>query len=455
VSVENLPISDVPAEFSLLGHLLAHSDDLPDVLDVVSADDFFDRRHSVVFSAMVAVDESSKGVDLVSVMRAIRDAGRSDVVTSSYLSELYDAPAIVSARQTAQVIRDRSDQRRVLKVLERLVVEGRSLTVDPVAWIERVEEQVFAATQREELAKSADIGDLLDESVQVLGDRAKGITDYIPTSVSTVNTLIKGWTTGVPHIIAGRPGQGKTSYAFQELRKGAERGYGGVAFSLEMPRILLTLRMLSQGSGVDNGRIKSGKELTPADWTAITEASERLRKLPISIVDDPSITVAQLRSKFRREAARLRRKHGDQLQVKLVVVDYIQLMRAEAATREQEVARVSNGLRAFAKEFDVAVLALSQMNRDTSKTNARPSLSDFRESGAIEQDAATALFVYNPTANEPRERQTDERTIIVAKCRDGGATGDATCEFDGPTTTFFVPAHESHSWIDDMHDGLG
>jgi replicative DNA helicase len=211
--------------------------------------------------------------------------------------------------------------------------------------------------------------------------------------------------------------------------------------------------MLSQEARVDNAKLMTGK-LDDADWSAMTGAAHSLMSLPISIVDDGAMTVAKLRAKFRREVIRLKRKHGEHLQVKVVVVDYIQLMTGSGANRDQEIGSVSRDLRAFAKEFNVALIELSQNNREGAKKNDRPQLTDLRESGSLEQDAAKVMFLYNPTANKPPKDQEAVRAVIVAKNRDGGGTGDAWCKWDGPTTRFFVPAHPSHEWCDDFHEGL-
>jgi replicative DNA helicase len=270
-----LAIADLDAERALLGELLSRPEQLADAMDLVDPRDFFGAKHRTVYEAILAIDAAGESVDLVSVMRRIRQVGHDSAVSSSDLVELTNAPAIASVTEVARVIKSKSRHRRMLAGLERLAIEGRAQGVDSDAWVERVEQVVFELAASDEPSPTIDFAELIDQSLKTVSDRGTGATDYIPTALATVNRFIHGWEPGLPHIVSARPGLGKTAFALQEIRNVAGRGFGVVMFSLEMPKQKLVIRMLSQEARVDNAKLMTGK-LDDADWSAMTGAAHSL-----------------------------------------------------------------------------------------------------------------------------------------------------------------------------------
>jgi replicative DNA helicase len=238
-------------------------------------------------------------------------------------------------------------------------------------------------------------------------------------------------------VVAGRPGMGKTSFVLNMAANIAHDSEAVAFFSLEMPREQLAIRLLSSEARVDVSRMRSGS-LNAGDWTRITDAAERLSRMPMWLDDTSALTLMMLRSRVRRLKAEIVRK-GKTL--RLVAVDYLQLMqgRRNAGSREQEISELSRGLKQLAKEMDVPVVALSQLNRSVetrSTKDKRPQLSDLRESGAIEQDADTIMFIYRDEyyfKDESTERGIAE--VIIAKQRNG-PTGTVKTRFTDAYTRF-------------------
>jgi replicative DNA helicase len=230
-------------------------------------------------------------------------------------------------------------------------------------------------------------------------------------------------------VIGARPGTGKTAWAVQEVRKVAARGDAALMFSLEMPASQLVERMVIQDGPIDAGRMKFG-QLTPDDLHNFERSKRLLASSPIEIVDKPGICLPELRSRVRRAKARAQALLGKQL--RLVVIDYIQLMGGPAHSREERVAENSKGLLGISKEFDVTVIALSQLNRGSARDGSKarsPTMDDLRESGQIEQDATTIVLLWSPDEN-----QVSLREIVVAKCRTG-TPGRMPAWFEGKHLT--------------------
>jgi replicative DNA helicase len=307
------------------------------------------------------------------------------------------------------------------------------------------------------------IKDAIVGAFEILEAAAKrgGAVSGIPTGFYELDKKCAGMHDGDLYIVAGRPGMGKTSLVLNMAVNVAtprtepidprdpygdppvERpGYGVAFFSLEMPREQLASRLLASEARVDVSKIRSGA-LRSEDWNRLTDAANRLSRLPMWLDDSPALTILDLRAKVRRLKAEIERGGDDALPAQrlgLVVVDYLQLMqgRKDAQSREQEISEMSRGLKQLAKEMSVPVLALSQLNRSVETRGTkdkRPQLSDLRESGAIEQDADMVLFIYRDEVYFPDSAERGRAEIIIAKQRNG-PTGKVDVRFDREYTRF-------------------
>jgi replicative DNA helicase len=230
-------------------------------------------------------------------------------------------------------------------------------------------------------------------------------------------------------------------------------GHGVHFCSVEMSRPQLVTRAISQQCLIDNKRL-ARRNIQGTEWDDVFAACEKFGKLPLTVDDRPAPTVAEIRNSIRRGITKQRRDHGTDIKLGLVVVDYLQLCKAHGLPREQEISAISAGMLEISKEFDCAVISLSQLNRDIEKRPDRtPKLSDLRESGAIEQDAFGVIFVYREDCYESDEtKRNGMADIIVAKLRQGGETGKVTMRYNAPATWFYTEQAELERDIDNMHD---
>jgi replicative DNA helicase len=363
--------------------------------------------------------------------------------------------------------------RQLIAACQRYAAEGFGDCGDVQHFIDRAEQAVFDIARIPEGTSIVPVRDAIHGAFQILSEAARrggGITG-IETGFTELDKKCAGLHNGDLYIVAGRPGMGKTAFVLNMAVNVArprrvdtadasgplsdapieEPGYGVAFFSLEMPR---EQRLLASEARVDVSRIRSG-QFRNEDWNKLTDAAARLGRLPIWLDDTPSLTLLDLRAKVRRLQAELKR--GDAAapsqRLGLVVVDYLQLMqgRRDANSREQEISELSRGLKALAKEMEVPVLALSQLNRSVETRgikDKRPQLSDLRESGAIEQDADTIVFIYRDEyyfPNDTADKGVAE--LIIAKQRNG-PTGKVMARFTSEYTRFDNLARDEYDFGD-------
>lgn len=414
--------------------------------------------HRRVLEAIYDLKANGRAVDVVSIRGWLKSHDRLDEVGGA--KELFAAinasPAIVNARQHAETVRDKARLRSLINVCQRVAGEGYGDCGEVQAFIDGAEHQIFEIARLDASTDVVSIGDATKEAFQIIAAAAaagaRGVTG-VSTGFCELDRLTTGLHDGELFIVAGRPGMGKTSFVLNAAanlarpRPGLEpedaipSEVGSVFFSLEMPKEQLAMRLLASEARVDVSRLRSGM-LRPDDWTKLTVAATQLGKMPIWIDDTPAITLLDLRSKVRRLQASIER--GDARPTKklgLVAIDYMQLMQGprSAGNREQEISALSRGLKQLAKEMGVPVMALSQLNRSVETRKAkdkRPQLSDLRESGAIEQDADTILFLYRDEyyfKDESVDRGIAE--VIIAKQRNG-PTATIKTKFTSAYTRF-------------------
>jgi len=447
-----VPPHDLEAEKAVLSACLLSPDAFDLVQEVISPEHCYSDAHRHILDAVFDLKNSGQAVDLVAVRGWLQTRGRLEQVGgSAYLVQITQAtPAIVNVVQHATTVREKWRLRQLIQACHRVAAEGYGDCGEVQAFIDDAEQQVFDIARVASASEIVPIKAAIKDAFEIIAAAAKrggrGITG-VPTGFDDLDRLTSGLHGGELFIVAGRPGMGKTSFVLNmaaniarprrvDLSDGAddygeasveESGYGVAFFSLEMPKEQLASRLLAAEARVDVSRIRSGT-LRGDDWNKLTEAAARLGRMPLWLDDTPALTLLEVRAKIRRLQAELERggrEGAPANRLGLVAVDYLQLMqgRRDAGSREQEISELSRGLKQLAKEMDVPVLALSQLNRsvETRTTkDKRPQLSDLRESGAIEQDADTILFIYRDEyyfKGESVEPKVAE--IIIAKQRNG------------------------------------
>lgn len=458
-----VPPHDLDAEATVLSAVLLSTDYWLETCTILRAEHFYSEAHRHVWTAVADLHERAKPVDLVTVAGWLKERSLLDAVGGArWLHDLVDAtPAIAHAEEHARRLRDKWRLRQVILVCQRTAAEGLGDTPDAQGFIARHEQEVFALAHQETAT-----GGLVPVSQEVrevqrniLAAQAAGGVTGLTTGLVDVDKRITGLHRGNLYIVAGRPGMGKTSFVLQALTRCAQKERVAPAFfSLEMPREQLIRRQLSCEGKIAGDRVAGGL-LSASDLGKLDGAVRALSNIPVTIDDTPGVTLMHVRAQLRRLAARVERGDFPAERLGPVAVDYLQLMRSPdySGNREQEISAISRGLKELAKEFQVPVVALSQLNRSVetrSTKDKRPQLSDLRESGAIEQDADAVLFLYRDDYYFEDSEDRGKAEVIVAKQRNG-ATGKVMVKFIPEFTRFddFVEDY-GVDYDFDEHDGF-
>lgn len=379
-------------EQAVLGCLLLDASAFDRVGDILRADDFFEMRHKAVFEAVSALSLAGKGVDTITVFDALKSAGKADYVGGlEYLNALTQAiPNATRARSYAEKVVEKSRQRALIAEADNAAVLARKGD-DPAAVIDEIAGRFLSLLERGQRREPKLISDLAVAWLDNLQDLDQGdAKPGISTGIESLDTALNGgWKPGHLYIIAARPAVGKSSFAqFTATHAALNEGEPGLYLSLEMPGVEMVGRGVARLGRIDYSALQRGK-LSDDEWTRLSEGVEVLRNLPLLVDDEPGITLAAIRAK----AMATKRRHG----LRVLVLDYLQLCASTGRhqNRNSEVEEISRGLKALAKELGIAVIALSQLNREVEKrSNPEPTLADLRDSGAIEQDADSVIFLW-------------------------------------------------------------
>jgi replicative DNA helicase len=455
--------------------------------DVLRAEHFYSDANRRIYDAIVDLQSKSRPVDVVSVATWLRDREQLQQIGGTpYLAQLTDAiPAVAHVGTHARVVREKWRVRQLIGTCQRFAAEGYGTVGDTQEFIDLAEQAIFDIARVPESTAVRPVQEAIHGAFEILvaaSKRGGGITG-VPTGFDRLDRKCAGLHKGDLYIVAGRPGMGKTSFVLNlavnvasprrmptnnpndPLGSGdvEQPGWGVGFFSLEMPREQLASRLLAGEARVDVSSLRSGR-IQPEEWNKLTDAAARVGRLPLWLDDTPALNLLDLRGKIRRLKADITRKTGDGPQAQdlgLVVIDYLQLMqgRRDAASREQEISELSRGLKQLAKEMAVPVIALSQLNRsvETRTTkDKRPQLSDLRESGAIEQDADTIIFIYRDEYYFPESPDRGVAEVIIAKQRNG-PTGTVKVRFTPEYTRFDNLATEDYEFdeFDNFQDAAG
>ncbi len=432
-----VPPQAMEAEQSVLGGLLLDNRRWDEVADVVSDEDFYFQNHREIYRAILALCEDNHPADVVTASEWLEKNGRLDTVGGlAYLGSLAkNTPSTANLAAYARIVRERAILRRLIGAANDIVEsayspEGRS----PSEILDHAEQVIFEIAQRDSRRRSGfmPLKGLLTQAIdriEELFDSESPLTG-VPTGFTDLDDITSGLQPSDLIIIAGRPSMGKTSLAMNIAENAAVGCKLPVAvFSMEMPGQQLAMRMLASLGRINAHRIRTGK-LSDDDWPRLTSAVGLLNEAPVYVDDTPALTPLELRSRARR----LHREHG----LGLLIVDYLQLMQATDSTenRATEISNITRSLKIMAKELNVPLIAMSQLNRSLeSRPNKRPVMSDLRESGAIEQDADVILFIYRDEVYNEDSADKGTAEIIVGKQRNG-PTGTVRLTFLGEYTRF-------------------
>ena len=423
-----IPPQAIELEEAVLGAMLIDKKGVDEVIDLIQPEAFYKSTHQTIFEAIFQLFQDSQPIDLLTVSSELRKKGKLESVGGEFylvqLSQRVASSAHIEFH--ARIILQKFIQRSLIKISNEIIESAYKESTDVFDLLDEAESKLYDVTQGNIKKSSESAQNLVLQAKKKIEEISKrdGLSG-VSSGFEKLDKLTSGWQPSDLIIIAARPGMGKTALTLSMARNIAVMKQIPVAFfSLEMSSIQLITRLISSETGLSSEKLRTGK-LADHEWQQLHVKVTDLEKAPLFIDDTPSLSIFDLRAKARR----LSSQHG----IKLIVVDYLQLMTSgtsnKTGNREQEISMISRNLKALAKELDIPVIALSQLSRavETRGGTKRPMLSDLRESGAIEQDADIVSFIYRPEYYNIDEWDDDERTpsegqaeFIVAKHRNGG-----------------------------------
>jgi len=440
-----VPPNSIEAEQSLLGGLMLDNSAWDKVADLVIASDFYRKDHQLIFAGIAQLAETSNPCDVVTVSEFLDN--RDELETAGGLEYLAllsnETPGAANVRAYAKILRERSSLRSLISAGNQ--ISGNAYATDGRTASDLVDEAERLVFEIAEKGSRGRVGfrplkNILPDAVDRIDllHQSGGDITGIPTGYNEFDKLTAGLQAGELIVVAGRPSMGKTTLAINIAENAAIGARVPTAiFSMEMPSQQLAFRMISSLGRVDQTHLRTGK-FPDEDWSRINTAVQLMSDAPIFIDDSASLSPTEIRARARR----LKREHG----LGLIVVDYLQLMQVHGSTenRATEISEISRSLKALAKELELPIIALSQLNRSVEqRTDKRPVMSDLRESGAIEQDADLIVFIYREEVYNQETPRKGVADISIAKQRNG-PIGDFPLTFVGRFTKF-------ENWVPDAY----
>ncbi len=441
---ERQPPQDTAAEQSVLGGMLLSKDAIADVVEVLRPGDFYRPAHQAIYDCILDLYGRGEPADPITVSAELERRGElARVGGAPYLHTLIaTVPTAANAGYYARIVAEKAILRRLVEAGTRIVQYGygadNSDGGDVNEVVDRAQAAIYEVTERRTSEDYVALEELLQptmDEIDAIASRG-GTAQGIPTGFADLDEVTNGLHPGQMIIIAARPGVGKSTLGLDFARScSIKHGMTSVIFSLEMSRTEIVMRMLSAEAKIRLTDMRGGR-MSDDDWTRLARRMSEISEAPLFIDDSPNLTMMEIRAKARR----LKQRHD----LKLIVVDYMQLMTSgkRVESRQQEVSEFSRQLKLLAKELEVPVVAISQLNRGPEqRTDKRPMLADLRESGSLEQAADVVLLIHRPDAWERDDPRAGEADLILAKHR------------AGPTSTISV-AHQLHysRFADLAHD---
>jgi replicative DNA helicase len=420
--------------------MLMSKDAISDVMEVIRPADHYRPAHQVVHEAILELYGRGEPADPVTVSDLLAKRGElARVGGGAYLHTLIaSVPTAANAGYYARIVRERAILRRLVEVGTRIVQLGYAGDGDADELVDRAQAEIYGVTERRVAEDFLPLSEIMPgalDEIEAIGSRG-GVMTGVPTGFVDLDTLTNGLHPGQMVVIAARPAIGKSTLALDLARAAAIKHRLTTAmFSLEMSRNEITMRLLSAEARVPLQAMRTG-QLGEDDWTRLARRMSEVVDAPLFIDDSPNMSMMEIRAKCRR----LKQRHD----LRMVIVDYLQLMTSprRVENRQQEVSEMSRSLKLLAKEVDVPVVAISQLNRGPEQRNdKRPLLSDLRESGSIEQDSDVVILLHREDAYERESPRAGEADMIIAKHR------------NGPTTTVTVAFQGHYSRFVDMAPG--
>jgi replicative DNA helicase len=448
--LEKLPPQNLEAEQSVLGAILLENNALLRALELIGPEDFYRESHRKIFRAVLDLFDRNEAIDLVTITELLTRKNELEAVGgTSYLAALASqVPTAANIWYHSKIVREKALLRSLLRSSTEIAGRVYEDNHSPDELLDFAERTIFEISDRRVKTSFVHLKEVIKDSfkmIEDLYDRKEAITG-VPSGFRDLDDLTTGFQKGDLVVVGGRPSMGKTAFSLNIAQHvGIELREPVAVFSLEMSKRQLALRMLCSEAMVDSNKVRKGFINKQDDWHKLTSAAGKLSEAPIYIDDTSDIGVLEMRAKARR----LKMEHKG---LSLIIVDYLQLMRGKGSfeRREQEISDISRSLKALAKELDVPVIALSQLNRGVEQRHdKKPTLADLRESGAIEQDADVIIFLYRDEVyNREHSDAKGVAEVMVAKQRNG-PTGKVILTFLNSCTRFTdhseaYPVSEEH-----------
>jgi len=439
INIAKIPPQALDLEEAVLGAIMIEKDALSRVIDSINSNAFYKQAHQKIFIAIQKLFFENSPIDILTVSNKLKDQGELDAIGGAYyittLTNRVSSSANIEFH--VKIIMQKFIKRELIRVASEIIKDSFEDNIDEFDLLEKAGKEIFNISDTNFKGDYKDMETLAKEVVNEIEkiQNSESRIGGIPSGFSDLDNFTSGWQKSDLIVLAARPGMGKTALALQLARNAAKEGFPSAIFSLEMSDRQLMKRLISSESEIYSDVIKRGT-LNEYDRDKINISVNALIKNDIFIDDTPSISVFELRAKCRRLK--------DQKDIKLIVIDYIQLMTVKdnKGNREQEISTISRSLKAIAKELDIPVIVLSQLNRSVEIRGGskRPMLSDLRESGAIEQDADMVAFIYRPeyygiTEGDNGEDLRGVAEFIISKHREG-SLGTILLHFQGQFTKF-------------------
>ncbi|MFH0764060.1 MAG: replicative DNA helicase [Candidatus Omnitrophota bacterium] len=417
-SIDRIPPQSIDAEMAVLGSMLLDREAISQAVEMLDPSHFYKEAHRRIFSAILKLFDENKGVDIVTLIEELKKSGALDEAGGpAYITMLSsNMPTAANFIHYARIVKEKTIRRSLIDAATRIISDSYDLVQETDRIVDKSEQLIFDVSSKKIVSRFSHLRDIIKSSIETIDNlyqRKENITG-LATGFRDLDIKTAGLQKSDLIVIAGRPSMGKSALASCIVEHAGVVEKQPVAFfSLEMAKEQLVQRMLCSHAKVDAHKVRTGF-LSQADWPRLVSAAGKLSEAPIYIDDSPGITVLELRAKARRLKA--------QFDIKLIVLDYLQLMQgpAKADSRQQEISEISRSLKALARELNVPLIAISQLSRAVEqRSDHRPQLSDLRESGAIEQDADLVMLLLREEYYNPTDENKGIAELIIAKQRNG------------------------------------
>ncbi|GAA2519970.1 replicative DNA helicase [Rarobacter incanus] len=437
-----VPPQDVAAEQSVLGSMLISKDAIADVVEELRANDFYRPSHETIYDAVTTLYGRGEPADAVTVVNELNKRGElGRVGGATYIHDVISSvPTAANAGYYARIVRERAVLRRLIEAGTRIVQLGYAAEGGDVEdLVNNAQAEVYQVSESRSSEDYAPIGEIIGptfDEIEHNAARGEGMAG-VPTGFDDLDILTNGLHPGQMIVVAARPAIGKSTLGIDIARSAAiKHGQAAVVFSLEMSRNEIVMRLLAAETEISLQKLRTGR-VDANEWNRLAATERRIADAPLFIDDSPNMSLMEIRAKCRR----LKQRHD----LRLVVIDYLQLMTSgkRVESRQQEVSEFSRALKLLAKELEVPVIAISQLNRGPEqRTDKKPQMSDLRESGSIEQDADMVILLHREDAYEPESPRAGEADLIVAKHRNG-PTATIAVAFQGRYSRFANMARDA------------